>query len=1224
MKLIVYKGFDAAFFSQVEEMPLVETEIEKKQNVLLFDKTTRKQLRAGLLGMEEDETAWMTYEEYTLVQSDIETMRREAEELKETPVQVLLYVNNLYPDYYPLPFALSDALAEEITRHLHEGESEETSTECLNYLQIYNTLESIGGTYYGSFYNFEYERDHDIATTPYYSINLLVKDEALETQYEIFLNDDVQTYLRDLSSIQRLRPETIGVKMAQGLVSRRLLASLKAYCGVHGIQLVKSYDVLEEDAELEHELIEIARDQMHIKGFQQFRAIKFYQNPDLSKEIIEIPQSTIIREIIRQAERAYNAKDGLPYRDIFITASTGAGKSVMFQVPAIYLANHYNKLTIIIEPVKALMQDQKEKLVNSGYTRVETFNSDLITQVEKEQVLRRVKDGEVDLLYLSPETLLSYSLETIIGDREIGLIIIDEAHIVTSWGKGFRPDYWYLGGYINRLRNAIQTTVGRSRKTYRFPICAFTATAINGGLDDTVSETVISLYMENPVKFIGYVRRDDISFDIQKVETMRIATPKYHQEKVEAMNRRIATWLAKKQKTIVYFPYARNATDAARGLREFDGIRTSDRIGIYTGRNMDDMGLEAFHDKKRESFERFRSGKNLIMYATKAFGMGVDIDDIQTVYHYAPSGNLCDYVQEIGRAARKPGMNGVAATDFFPNDMTFIKTLFGMSRIRQYQIFKVLQGIYDTYRTRNGSRNFLISPQSFTYIFSGRGKKDEAGQITKLKTCLLMLEKDFYDKYNFKVLISRPQSVFTKAFVVVHDEAKEEVLDSEYGKYFHLVAKGRTSEVQKNGDLVSDAGDVYTLDLKRIWEEFYANISFPQFKYWYFNSSSKANDKIDIMPSIRKYISPRQKITVEARGDVLLSEVQDKILEDVEYISEVLHQNFSHKHFRIEEFINCIAEKHGKTQARVIAHSLFDVVDPNRTCVKKRISDGTYYLAHGNFQDYMRRSISKAGIMFKLQKCNQSSYQAYMSMSGDWEWSLAALKLLSIFDHINYQVAGGEEPEIFIRLNDPNKIKNIVLGNESYSNDYVNQAKRRYERDLAVLMRFFRDLDSDEDRWDYIEHYFLGHDILAGAEDDLTEAFVEMRKAIDKEKSFATRQIKVWSDLVRFFDTEGAARYFRPLAETGIPIPEYMNPVLKKSDLSEYLLMAWPKKNVAICHRETPDYALDTFAKKGWTVYRINEVDYDQLKSQFATPKKRQKSVSAKEDGQSAYTESRT
>lgn len=177
------------------------------------------------------------------------------------------------------------------------------------------------------------------------------------------------------------------------------------------------------------------------------------------------------------------------------------------------------------------MQDQKEKLISRGYTRVEAFNSDLITQVEKEAVLKRIKDGEVDLLYLSPETLLSYSIETIIGDREIGLLIVDEAHIVTTWGVGFRPDYWYLGNYINRLRHRIQVNRSEKRKIYHFPVCAFTATAINGGIDDSVGETIISLYMENPIKYIGYTKREDIKFKIDIKSKSKLPKPEYEAKK---------------------------------------------------------------------------------------------------------------------------------------------------------------------------------------------------------------------------------------------------------------------------------------------------------------------------------------------------------------------------------------------------------------------------------------------------------------------------------------------------------------------------------------------------------------------------------------------------------------------------------------------------------------------------------------------------------------------
>ena len=73
----------------------------------------------------------------------------------------------------------------------------------------------------------------------------------------------------------------------------------------------------------------------------------------------------------------------------------------------------------------------------------------------------------------------------------------------------------------------------------------------------------------------------------------------------------------------------------------------------------------------------------------------------KNVYHYAVTGNLCDYVQEIGRAARKSLIKGHAITDNYYNDMSFMKALFGMSQIRQYQIRQVLQGIYDTFKSKD-------------------------------------------------------------------------------------------------------------------------------------------------------------------------------------------------------------------------------------------------------------------------------------------------------------------------------------------------------------------------------------------------------------------------------------------------------------------------------------------------------------------------------------------
>lgn len=1186
--LKIYKGFDVSFLKELDGTPLIEGNVASKVDVLSFDKRTRKKLQRELLDLEETDVVWITYQEYSLIKGRVD------EAVTEDGLEVVIYRNNLFPDYYPIEFDLTEELAAEIERGLDGQELGTPSDDCMKFLSVYNSLIHVEGKYYGSFFNYEYEKSERITVSDFYPTGKLSDSEG-ETDFQIYLNEDIETYLRDLAVVGATMPKIVGIQTTGGEVSDRILNSFLAYCQQHQIRAFRYHECLEEDIAQEAELIRIAQEDIGIEGFKEFRTISFYKNPDLDKEVVEISQGQIIREIIRQAENAYDAEKGKSFRDIFITASTGAGKSVMFQIPAVYLAEKYNKLTIIIEPVKALMQDQKEKLISSGYTRVEAFNSDLITQVEKEAVLKRIKDGEVDLLYLSPETLLSYSIETIIGEREIGLLIVDEAHIVTTWGIGFRPDYWYLGNYINRLRHRAQVNRSEKRKIYHFPVCAFTATAINGGIDDSVGETIISLYMENPVKYIGYTKRQDIKFKINIKSQSKLPKPEYEAKKTSDLNTHLQQWIAGREKTVVYFPYASLARDAKRGLRGFAGITVCDSIGTYTGRNVDEQSIEYFNAQKRDTFDKFRKGITPIMYATKAFGMGVDVNDIKNVYHYAATGNLCDYVQEIGRAARKNSMTGYAITDFYYNDLMFMKVLFGMSQIKQYQIKKVLEGIYETHKNKNYARNFLITPEAFTYIFGG----EDASCINQLKTCLLMVEKDLYDKYNYKVLISRPQGVFTKAYVVIQREHVQDVVNSRYGRCFKYIQEGRYKEPQKDGALLSDTGDIYSVDLKKIWEDFHPNISFPQFKYWYFNKQAAAHDNVEIMPGIRDYFSPRQKVTVEASKDYLLCDVRNMILEDFEFIANGLYDNFRKKFFTIDDFAKLLSERYGMAKARMIANSLFDLVDPNHTCVKHRTNETIgrtqHSLANGNFKEYMRKSITKSRVVSNFSCVHGASYSSYISLVSD-EWSALSLKILSVFGYITYEIVGGEEPEIFIRLNDPSKIRGIVMGNIYYSNNYVTKARQKHNRDVTILSRFFTELSNDEERWDYIENYFLGYDVLV-KETEIVET-VDMKRSIDKEHSYTTNSISRWSGIYTFFD-ESDHPFLKKLEENNIPKPEYLETIIKNSTLGDFILMSWPSKNTLICDHETADSVMRNYAAMGWHAYKVSEIDYEQLSKEL-------------------------
>ena len=102
---------------------------------------------------------------------------------------------------------------------------------------------------------------------------------------DVFLNEDIETYLRDLHRIYEITPHVIGLQSTNGTVAARVEKSLKAYCLAHEIRLIKFHEQLSEDVELENDLISIAQNDIKIQGFTNFRTIKFYKNPDFDKEI---------------------------------------------------------------------------------------------------------------------------------------------------------------------------------------------------------------------------------------------------------------------------------------------------------------------------------------------------------------------------------------------------------------------------------------------------------------------------------------------------------------------------------------------------------------------------------------------------------------------------------------------------------------------------------------------------------------------------------------------------------------------------------------------------------------------------------------------------------------------------------------------------------------------------------------------------------------------------
>ena len=229
-------------------------------------------------------------------------------------------------------------------------------------------------------------------------------------------------------------------------------------------------------------------------------------------------------------------------------------------------------------------------------------------------------------------------------------------------------------------------------------------------------------------------------------------------------------------------------------------------------------------DQKAESYERFMNKEKLVMLATKAFGMGIDIDDIELVVHFAPTGNVCDYVQEIGRAARRPELRGEAFYDYEPRDFKHINRLHGLSTIRKYQLIEVVKKIDELYSNSLNSGNrglytrkrnaLLLDAESFSYIFQSP-ITDEEGSINKVKTALLIIQKDFENKMGFSPVTVRPIPLFSVGFFEIAPEIQAKLLKAYPGCL----------------DVIEPQKHICKLMLENIWRKDFEKYSLPQFKF---------------------------------------------------------------------------------------------------------------------------------------------------------------------------------------------------------------------------------------------------------------------------------------------------------------------------------------------------------------------------------------------------------
>ena len=757
-------------------------------------------------------------------------------------------------------------------------------------------------------------------------------------------------------------------------------------------------------------------------GYDHFRNLEIYADLFRSRETLCISQGQLIENVIREAEKAQK-REAEP-ENILLTAPTGSGKSLLFQLPAIYLGKEYNLLTIVVSPLKALIVDQVEGLQDLGYQRVAYASSDLSPE-QKMEVYRAVREGEVDLFYLSPELLLSYDIKHFVGNRRIGMVVIDEAHTVTTWGKEFRVDYWFLGRYLSALKQNLG---------YTFPLFALTATAVwnpKGG-NDMVFETIRSLQMEPCVLYVGTVKRKNIGFDIRQLTLEEGET--YDKGKQRVISERVENFLDG-HKTLLYYPFA-----GGIDMRIKTWVRSADwrLVASYYGKK----------DKEQKAaiVQEFKEGMKRMIVATKAFGMGVDISDIDRVYHVAPSSTFVDYIQEIGRAARDADVQGVAATDYHERDFYYMKRLHQTGNIAQDQLALILKKLMEVYRMKGEKEEILVSLSDFEFVVKLPRTKNkleyesELGQL--IKTALLWLEDDLSQRYGRRLLEVSPQNLLTEGYI------QDKTGDTFVREFRAYLTK------------VEDEEGVYRARLDSLWEERFPELGYREFK-------QKLNNGTLWEGSRAVSVGKHEVLLIRQRMDSLFKSL-------VTMLKTALLKT---KGRFDEEELRAVFAEHGMdvpSAKRFIGSLLESRTEEGRSVsyissVKKKESNELSFTVTKGF-DLLLSRYQKLFTQ-RIAGTKGERLQFYCTPFSDLNM---LLNLLSMLDCLSFSVEGGGTPCVHVRFNDPGLLQQLADSNE-YHNLILDTNERIFEEQIDLFSSFFgTDILTDDQRWDFVEEYFTG------------------------------------------------------------------------------------------------------------------------------------------------------
>ncbi len=362
-----------------------------------------------------------------------------------------------------------------------------------------------------------------------------------------------------------------------------------------------------------------------------------------------------------QGEAVFNV---LRENDSVVLLQTGAGKSVIYQLAGMLMPG----ITLVVDPIIALIEDQVEGLSSYGIDRAVPITRD-IQGVERERLLRRVERGEYQFVLHSPERLQSpqfrSALRALVECSFVNLAVIDEAHCVSEWGHDFRPAYLNLADNLRRLC--------RDRGNRPPPLLALTGTASRAVLRDMLIDLGIDRGRPEALIRPESFDRSEIHFEIVRTSpredpngalrgVLNALPGKFGLPRAEfyrPSGRETASG-------IVFVPWVRGRIYGVLDVRSIVRRVTGSEVTMYSG-NSPWRGKPGDWDEERgRNAVAFKANRVSVLVATKAFGMGIDKPNIRYTVHFGMPMSLESFYQEAGRAGRdrKPARSTVVFSEY--------------------------------------------------------------------------------------------------------------------------------------------------------------------------------------------------------------------------------------------------------------------------------------------------------------------------------------------------------------------------------------------------------------------------------------------------------------------------------------------------------------------------------------------------------------------------------